>query len=55
MDRPNLTVLTDALVTRLTLQGNRVTGVQFSQDGQVHRVGAGSEVVLSLGATRPRY
>jgi choline dehydrogenase len=50
LDRPNLTVLTGALVTRLTLQGNRVTGVEFSQDGQIHRVGAGSEVVLSLGA-----
>jgi choline dehydrogenase len=50
MDRPNLTVLTGALVTRLTLQDNRVTGVEFSRDGQIHHVGAGSEVVLSLGA-----
>ena len=38
MDRPNLTVLTHALVTRLTV------------DGTTHRVGAGLEVVLSLGA-----
>ena len=50
MDRPNLTVLTGALVTRLTFQGKRVTGVEFSHDGHIHRVGAGSEVVLSLGA-----
>src|SRR6267142_2933270 len=53
MDRPNLTVLTGALVTRLTFdpyERNRVTGVEFSHDGQIHRVGAGSEVVLSLGA-----
>jgi choline dehydrogenase len=50
MDRPNLTVLTGALVTRLTFEGKRVTGVEFSHDGQIHRVGAGSEVVLSLGA-----
>jgi choline dehydrogenase len=50
MDRPNLTVLTGALVTRVTFEGNRATGVQFSHDGQIHRVGAGSEVVLSLGA-----
>jgi choline dehydrogenase len=53
MDRPNLTVLTDALVTRLTfnrLERNRVGGVQFSYDGTLHQVGAGSEVVLSLGA-----
>jgi choline dehydrogenase len=50
MDRPNLTVLTGALVTRVTFERNRATGVQFSQNGQIHRVGAGSEVVLSLGA-----
>jgi choline dehydrogenase len=53
MDRPNLTVLTGALVTRVTFdrhEGNRVTGVEFSHDGAIHRVGAGSEVVLSLGA-----
>jgi choline dehydrogenase len=50
MDRPNLTVLTGALVTRVTFERNRATGVQFSHHGTVHRVGAGSEVVLSLGA-----
>jgi choline dehydrogenase-like flavoprotein len=49
MDRPNLTVLTGALVTRLTLAGKRVTGVEFAYEGKTHRVGAG-EVVLSLGA-----
>jgi choline dehydrogenase len=50
MDRPNLTVLTGALVTRLMLDHNRATGVEFSYEGTIHRVGAGSEVVLSLGA-----
>jgi choline dehydrogenase len=53
MDRPNLTVLTGALVTRITFdeyERNRVTGVEFTHDGAIHRVGAGSEVVLSLGA-----
>jgi len=50
MDRANLTVLTGALVTRVTLQGNRVTGVEFSHHDKIQRVGAGSEVVLSLGA-----
>jgi choline dehydrogenase len=50
MNRPNLTVLTGALVTRVTFEGNRAAGVEFSHDGQIHRVGAGSEVVLSLGA-----
>jgi choline dehydrogenase len=53
MDRPNLTVLTGALVTRVTFEPyerNRVTGVEFTHNGQIQRVGAGSEVVLSLGA-----
>jgi choline dehydrogenase len=50
MNRPNLTVLTGALVTRVTFDHTRATGVEFSHDGQIHRVGAGSEVVLSLGA-----
>jgi choline dehydrogenase len=52
LDRPNLTVVTGALVTRVTFdpyERNRVRGVEFSHDGQDHRVGAGSEVVLSLG------
>jgi choline dehydrogenase-like flavoprotein len=50
MDRPNLTVLTHALVTRLTLDGKRATGVEIVYDDKVRRVGAGHEVVLSLGA-----
>src|SRR5271168_5089783 len=53
LDQPNLTVLTGALVTRITFdrsEPNRVAGVEFSHDGTIHRVGAGSELVLSLGA-----
>jgi choline dehydrogenase len=50
LDRPNLTVLTGALVTRVTFDRNVATGVEFSYDGTMHRIGAGSEVVLSLGA-----
>jgi choline dehydrogenase len=49
MDRPNLTVLTDALVTRLMFDGTKVAGVEFSHGDTLHRVGAGREVVLSLG------
>jgi choline dehydrogenase len=48
--RPNLTVLTGALVTRVTFRGNLATGVEFAHGGTLHRVAAGSEVVLSLGA-----
>jgi choline dehydrogenase len=50
MDRPNLTVLTQAMVTRLIIEGKRTTGVEIANDGKVVRVGAGFEVVLSLGA-----
>jgi choline dehydrogenase len=50
MDRPNLTVLTHALVTRVTFEGKRATGVEIAYNGKVHRIGAGLEVVLSLGA-----
>jgi choline dehydrogenase len=50
MDRPNLTVLTHALVTRVTFDGKRAAGVEISCDGRTHHIGAGLEVVLSLGA-----
>jgi choline dehydrogenase len=50
MDRPNLTVLTHALVTRITLEGKRATGVECICNGKSYRISAGLEVVLSLGA-----
>jgi choline dehydrogenase len=54
MDQPNVTVLTGALVTRVTCDqagGERsATGVEFVHNGNLQRVRAGSEVVLSLGA-----
>jgi choline dehydrogenase len=50
MDRPNLTVLTSAPVTRLIFEGKRVAGVEFTYQDRVHRIRAELEVVLSLGA-----
>jgi choline dehydrogenase len=50
MDRPNLTVLTAAFMTRVTLEGKRATGVEIAYEGKSLRIGAGLEVVLSLGA-----
>ncbi|WP_236034093.1 GMC family oxidoreductase [Belnapia mucosa] len=50
LGRPNLTVLTGALVRRVTFEGRRATGVEFLRDGRVMTVSAGTEVVLSLGA-----
>jgi choline dehydrogenase len=52
MDRPNLTVLTQALVLRVTLEGKRATGVEISYEGKIRRIGAGSEVILSAGAVQ---
>jgi choline dehydrogenase len=50
MDRPNLSVLTDALVTRLTFAGLQVTGVEMVWNGHTYCIQAKCEVVLSLGA-----
>lgn len=50
MDRPNLTVLTHALVTRITFEGKRAAGIEVAYDGKTLRIGAAFEVVLSLGA-----
>src|SRR5215467_9730354 len=50
MDRQNLTVLPHALVTRLTFVSKRVTGVEIFWHGRIHRIRAGREVIISLGA-----
>lgn len=50
MDRPNLTVLTHALVTRITFEGKRATGGEISYGGQTRSIRADLEVILSLGA-----
>ncbi len=50
MYQPNLTVLTNALVTRVTLRGKRATGVEVVYGGATYKIGASAEVVLSLGA-----
>ena len=50
MDRPNLTVLTRALVTRITFDNKRASGVEVAHDGKMYCINAGLEVILSLGA-----
>ncbi len=45
MDRPNLTVLAHALVTRLTFEGKGATGVEISYNGSTCRIRAGLEIV----------
>ncbi|MFC0389628.1 GMC family oxidoreductase [Muricoccus vinaceus] len=52
LDRPNLTLLTGALVRRIVLDRRRAAGVEFLHNGEVTTVGARVEVVLSLGAVQ---
>ncbi|WP_375432921.1 choline dehydrogenase [uncultured Friedmanniella sp.] len=49
MSRTNLTVLTRALVTGITMNGTRATGVSYRRNGRLHTVTAG-EVILCGGA-----
>ncbi|MEM9436391.1 MAG: GMC family oxidoreductase N-terminal domain-containing protein [Pseudomonadota bacterium] len=49
MDRPNLTVITGAQATKITLEGTRATGVEYRQ-GAARRSLRGGEVILSGGA-----
>lgn len=50
LDRPNLTVTTGALVTRLLFEGTRAVGVEYLHEGTFYQVRAGQEVILSAGA-----
>ncbi len=48
--RDNLTILTGALVERLTLDGKRATGAVVRRNGEIWSVTARREVVLAAGA-----
>jgi choline dehydrogenase len=50
LGRSNLTVVPHALVTKVTFEGTRATGVEIMHDDTLYRVAADVEVVLSLGA-----
>jgi choline dehydrogenase len=50
MKRPNLTVVTGALATRILFEGRRAVGVAYEQGGRRREVRARAEVVLSGGA-----
>jgi choline dehydrogenase len=50
LDRPNLTVRTDAAVTRLLFDKKRVTGVRYVRNGHVQEVSADKGVILCGGA-----
>jgi choline dehydrogenase len=48
--RPNLEIITDALVRRIAFDGRRATGVVLSRGGSVEIVDAAREVILAAGA-----
>ena len=50
LKRPNLQLVTHALVHRIVFDGKRALGVDFSRGGQIERVLAQREVILSAGA-----
>ncbi|WP_428511723.1 GMC family oxidoreductase [Roseovarius sp.] len=50
-DRKNLRIVTNAQVTRVLIDGKRVTGVEYrDKGGQLQTIGANREVILSGGA-----
>ena len=49
MRRPNLRVVTGAMVDRVLLEGQRAVGVRFAKDGAVHELRANAEVILCAG------
>lgn len=50
--RPNLTVLTQAFVTKVDFEGKRAVGVTYRKDGHELSVTAAKETILSTGALR---
>lgn len=50
LSRPNLTVITEALVEKIETRDNVATGVRFRKDNHVFTVKADKEVILSGGA-----
>ena len=49
-NRSNLSVLTKAQVSRLIIEGRRVTGVEYKRGNRLQKATARAEVVLSAGA-----
>jgi choline dehydrogenase len=47
---PKLTIMTDARVLRVIVEGSRAVGVEIAQGGQVKRLDAANEVILAAGA-----
>jgi len=50
LSRPNLRLITNAMVHRVIFEGKRAVGVEFARGGATQHVTAGREVILSGGA-----
>ena len=50
LKRPNLQVVTGALVHRVLFDGTRAVGVEYSRNGTTERVDVAGEVILAAGA-----
>lgn len=50
MKRPNLTVETNVMVRRVIIKSGRAVGIEYSQNGSLEHVDAGSEVLITAGA-----
>ena len=50
LSRPNLQVFTDALTTRILMDGKRAVGVEYVHEGQTRRLKCRREVLLCAGA-----
>lgn len=48
--RPNLTICTNALATRLLFEGNRCVGVEYRSNGHAETARADKEVIVCAGA-----
>lgn len=49
MDRPNFTLKTEAMVTRILFEGTRAVGVEYIVGGQTRQARAREEVICSFG------
>ena len=52
LNRPNLTLMTEARTTELLFDGDRVEGVRYLKNGQLHDIYAEREVILSAGSVQ---
>ena len=47
--RPNLTVMTDSIADKVTMEGKRVTGIEIIQAGEHKTIFANREVIIACG------